>query len=335
MIDKVVAVIGIGLLVGNQAIGSLFGYNSGLISIFAIIIGIFLIIYVLVQYDKQRTLECEELKVYRNNKIILLEKIASQENLSHCVDILEKYIIEADTYNNSIKNVLYRISENIILLNDTQKAISIEKNALVKGEVISSIIDVKNELLYKLSSLYNIVVKCGWRDTDVKELLKLKHDEASILTSENDLLKGFFEYVKLSNSTKNEKADNIYNKLVDLSKMPNDIQEVVADTFDEILEDIKEYKDINLDSMEECFDNLTDSVNSINKKNTDLIRKIEDELSETRKLFNIASNDLQIQIKELSNQINIFEQTMNSIMCQMMKMSEEDAKIIKEMLNGD
>lgn len=335
MIEKISGTIGIGLVIGNKTIGILFGRNSDVVSIILLVVGILLMLFAISQYEKKRIIEIDEDKAYREDKIKLLDGIAKQDTLESGISLLEKYIEEVYLNNKDINSKLEKVCENIIILKDMQNAMTSDFKVLIKDEITSKIVDLKSEVSQKLDAVCDSNEKYGWIDSDRKALFELEKSQGEMLCSSNKLLNEVISANKTANDNREKAMSEIQRNLEGFSHLPAKIQDIVADTFEEVEAKLNEYKQNSQDTTERSFDNMEEMVVKVNKKTTDLIRKIEDEMLETRKMFENTSEELNIQIKELTNQTKLFEKTMNEIMCQLMKMSVNDAKMIMEMLNGN
>lgn len=335
MIEKISGTIGIGLVIGNKTIGILFGRNSDIVSIILLVVGILLMLFAISQYEKKRIIEIDEDKAYREDKIKLLDGIAKQDKLESGISLLEKYIEEVYLNNKDINSKLEKVCENIIILKDMQNAMTSDFKVLIKDEITSKIVDLKSEVSQKLDAVCDSNEKYGWIDSDRKALFELEKSQGEMLCSSNKLLNEVISANKTANDNREKAMSEIQRNLEGFSHLPAKIQDIVADTFEEVEAKLNEYKQNSQDTTERFFDNMEEMVVKVNKKTTDLIRKIEDEMLETRKMFENTSEELNIQIKELTNQTKLFEKTMNEIMCQLMKMSVNDAKMIMEMLNGN
>lgn len=335
MIEKISGTIGIGLVIGNKTIGILFGRNSDVVSIILLMVGILLMLFAVSQYEKKRNIEIDEDKAYRENKIKLIEGIVRQDTLERCIGVLEKYFEEACLLNKNISSELEKISDNIIVLKDTQNKTASDFKLLLGDEITSKISDLRSVVSQKLDAVCDSNEKYGWIDSDRKALLELEKSQGEMLCSSNKLLNEVISANKTANDNREKAMSEMQRNLESFSQLPAKIQDIVADTFDEVEAKFDEYKQNSQDTTERSFDNMEEMVGKVNKKTTDLIRKIEDEMLETRKMFENTSEELNIQIKELTNQTKLFEKTMNEIMCQLMKMSANDAKMIVEMLNGN
>nr|WP_314766725.1 hypothetical protein [uncultured Lachnoanaerobaculum sp.] len=335
MIEKISGTIGIGLVIGNKTIGILFGGNSDVVSIVVLVVGILLMLFAITQYEKKRSIEIDEDKAYKENTIKLIEEIARQDTLERCIGALEKYFEETCLHSKYISSELEKINENIIALKDTQDKTASDFKVLLGDEITSKISDLRNAVSQKLDAVCDSNEKYGWVDSDRKVLLELEKSQGEMLCSSNKLLNEVISANKIANDSIEKSMAEIQRNLEGFSFLPAKMQDIVADTFDEVEAKFVEYTQNSQDTTERSFDNMEEMVGKVNRKNADLIRKIEDEMLETRKMFENTSEALNIQIKELTNQTKLFEQTMDGIMCQLMKMSANDAKMITEMLNGN
>ena len=335
MIEKISGTIGIGLVIGSKTIGILFGRNSDVVSIIVLMVGILLMVFAITQYEKKRIIEIDEDKAYKEKKIKLIEGIARQDTLERGIEVLEKYFEETCLHSKGISGELEKINENIIALKDTQDKTASDFKLLLGDEIASKISDLRSAVSQKLDAVCDSNEKYGWTDSDRKALIELEKSQGEILCSSNKLLNEVISDNKIANDSREKYMSEIQRNLESFSYLPAKMQDIVADTFDEVEAKFVEYTQNSQDTTERSFDNMEEMVGKVNRKNADLIRKIEDEMLETRKMFENTSEALNIQIKELTNQTKLFEQTMDGIMCQLMKMSANDAKMIMEMLNGN
>ena len=335
MIEKISGIIGIGLVIGNKTIGILFGRNSDVISIIVLIVGVLLLLVAIIKYEKKRNIEIDEYKSYREDKIKLLEGIAKQGTLESCISILENNIKEVYLNNKDVSSKLEKVCENIITLRDIHNAKASDFKILIKDEITSKIVDLRSEVSQKLDAVCESNEKYGWIDSDRKALLELEKSQEEMLCSSNKLLNKVISTNKIANDSREKAMSEIQRNFESFSYLPTKIQDIVADTFEEVEAKFDEYTQNSQDTTERYFDNMEEMAGKVNKKTTDLIRKIDDELLETRKMFENTSEALNVQIKELTKQTELFEKTMDGIMCQLMKMSEDDARMIRELINGN
>lgn len=340
MLNKILGAIGLGLLLGNKTIGSVFGQYDNPVSIALLFVGVLLVAYVCIQWEKEYNKEKEDYKNSSNIQIELLEKISQQKPVENCIKILEEYIESVHSHNSGIIDKFNQFDEHLLAINDTQKWIITENKKLVQESIADKLIEMQNKLGQKVDTLGDIIIKYGWDEESkskillsLQEIIKQEKNQIDVSINRKNQFDEFFEYTKKSDNGKKEKLEEIDKSLMSFTDLPKNLQEIVGSTFDELEQQFDEYKQNAQDMNENCFDNMTTNVNNISKKNIELIRKIEDEVAETRGSLDAVSEALKTEIVELTNQTKSFEATMNAILCQLMKMSEEDAKILQEMLN--
>ena len=220
-------------------------------------------------------------------------------------------------------------------MRDIHNAKASDFKILIKDEITSKIVDLRSEVSQKLDAVCESNEKYGWIDSDRKALLELEKSQEEMLCSSNKLLNEVISTNKIANDSREKAMSEIQRNFESFSYLPTKIQDIVADTFEEVEAKFDEYTQNSQDTTERYFDNMEEMAGKVNKKTTDLIRKIDDELLETRKMFENTSEALNVQIKELTKQTELFEKTMDGIMCQLMKMSEDDARMIRELINGN
>ncbi len=341
MKNKVCGSLGAGLLFGSGTIGGIFGQYAEIVSIVSLIIGVVLMFYTWMQWEKQQSAVQEEQVNYRAAQLKLLEELSKQEETAHCVKLLDNLIISMTSHYGKVMEVLDKMEDHLLLVKNNSKQAAAEIKKAVQEDIATLLQEIQKTVSQKVDGLGDTVRQYGWKEEDRSSLQKELHSLFKQQELQNDILEAgekrlqeFRAFYEETGKKRMEKLDKIHLDMEGLSALPKDFREIIAYTFDELEVKFSEYQENNIEIVEECGERLEDTADSVRKRNAELIRKLEDELEGIRESFAATTELFKVEIGELTKQTQAFEKTMNAIMLQLMKMSEEDARILQEVLHG-